>query len=65
MYYVPVVLFALGAALLVVGYRRNRRNLLAASALLLFLSGVGDDFAAGFRDGVTATAPAASAAVAH
>ena len=61
MLYVEILLFVAGMVLLVVGYRRNRRNLLLAGAIVLFLSSAGPQFASGavqgFHDGRT-TAPA-------
>ena len=52
MYYMQVALFVIGSTLLVVGYRRNRRNWLLAAAIVLFLSSAGPQFIQGFADGV-------------
>lgn len=53
--------FVLGLAGLAVGYSRNSRNLLLASALLA-IAGLGlDDFASGFEAGLRGTPPAAGA----
>jgi hypothetical protein len=53
MYVVEVGLIALGAVLLVVGYRRNRRNMLVAAALVLLASGAVPELVTGFSDGRT------------
>ena len=52
MLYVEIVLFVLSVMLLAVGYRRNRRNLLLAGAIVLFLSSAGAQFATGFAEGI-------------
>ncbi|WP_422507303.1 hypothetical protein [Stenotrophomonas sp. GZD-301] len=51
MYVMEVGLIALGAVLLVVGYRRNRRNMLVAAALVLLASGAVPELVTGFSDG--------------
>jgi len=43
-----------GLVLLVLGYRRNNRNLLLAAALCLWIGGGINDFARGFLDGANA-----------
>lgn len=55
MHYAQLALFVIGAIVLVLGYRRNRRNLLLLAAILLLLAGSLDelnDFAHGFSDGL-------------
>lgn len=51
MYYFELALFVIGLLLLVVGYRRNHRNLLLCAAITLFLSGTVGSMAEGFREG--------------
>ena len=51
MYYVAIALLVIGALLLVIGYRKNSRNMLVLSALLLLLSGSAEDLVAGFQEG--------------
>lgn len=51
MYYLEIALFIAGLVVLVVGYRRNQRNLLFIAAILLFLVGVLGGFVEGFEDG--------------
>lgn len=51
MTYVEIALFVIGLVALVVGYRRNRRNVLLAAAIVLFLSGTVSEFATGFAHG--------------
>ena len=55
MHYLEMVLFVIGSALLIVGYRRNRRNWLLAAAIVLCLSGAGTQLTQGFADGVHGT----------
>ena len=55
MYYLQMALFVIGSALLSLGYRRNRRNLLLAAAIVLCLSSAGAQFTKGFVDGVHGT----------
>ena len=52
MLYVEIALIVLGIALLAVGYRKNRRNLLMAGAIVLFLSSAGAQFATRFAEGI-------------
>ncbi|SEK50293.1 hypothetical protein SAMN05428989_0236 [Pseudoxanthomonas sp. GM95] len=52
MYATEIALFIGGLVLLVIGYRRNTRNLMATAALLLFLSGAAAPAWEGFRDGL-------------
>lgn len=49
--FLEIALLLAGAALLVLGYRRNRRSWLVAAALLLFLSGNLGPFARGVAEG--------------
>lgn len=59
MFYVEIVLLVLGVVLLVAGYRRDRRNLLLAGAIVLFLSSAGPQLVSGavqgFHDGWAAS----------
>lgn len=50
--YLQLVLFAVGAALLTIGYRRNRRGLMLAAAIVLFLAGGGVDLGSAFAQGI-------------
>ncbi|KAF1694564.1 hypothetical protein [Pseudoxanthomonas koreensis] len=54
MYVIEIVLFVIGLVLLVMGYRRNHRNLMLCAAITLFLSaGLGpmvEGFSEGYRD---------------
>jgi hypothetical protein len=51
--YIEITLLILGVAMLVLGYRKNNRNILAASALVLLVSAGIADFVQGFEQGVT------------
>ncbi|WP_433925286.1 hypothetical protein [Stenotrophomonas nematodicola] len=51
MYVLELGLLVVGAVLLVVGYRRNRRTMLVAAALVLLVSGVVPDVVEGFAEG--------------
>lgn len=51
MIYLVAAVFIIGVALLVVGYRKNHRNLLLAGAIVLFVSAVIQPFGKGFIDG--------------
>lgn len=51
MYYFEIALFVIGLLLLVVGYRRNHRNLLLCAAITLFLAGTAPSMVEGFREG--------------
>ena len=51
MYVIEIVLFVAGLAMLVVGYRRNHRNLLLCAAITLFLAGTAPSMVEGFREG--------------
>ncbi|MCF7751658.1 hypothetical protein KQ945_12945 [Bacillus subtilis subsp. subtilis] len=46
-----ISLLCLGVVLLVVGYRRNHRNLMLAAALVLMSFGTLQDFGRGFLEG--------------
>ena len=48
---VEIILFAVGAFLLVVGYRRSDRNKMLAAALLLFASAAIGPLSEGFEQG--------------
>lgn len=49
--YLEIPLVVTGVVLLVVGYRNNRRNILLAAAIILFLSGALGSFMEGVREG--------------
>lgn len=51
MIYLVVLLFIIGIVLLVVGYRKNSRNLLLAGAIVLFVSATVQPFSQGFAEG--------------
>jgi lipoprotein signal peptidase len=51
MYYLEIALFVVGLIVLVVGYRKNQRNVLLTAAILLFLSGALGSAVDGFSDG--------------
>ena len=51
MYYVTLALLLMGFGLLVLGYRKSNRNMLAASAIVLLLSGSLESMVSGFIDG--------------
>ena len=51
MEYVGLALLLVGAVLLVVGYRRNSRNILLGAALLLLASHALPEFVAGVQGG--------------
>ena len=51
MEYLGLILLVVGAVLLVVGYRRNSRNILVGAALLLLASHALPDFVTGIQDG--------------
>lgn len=52
MYYVAIASLVVGLVALIVGYRKNNRNLLAISAALLLVAGGAEDFASGFQSGL-------------
>ena len=47
MYYFEIALFVIGLLLLVMGYRRNHRNLLLCAAITLFLAGTAPSMVVG------------------
>ncbi|WP_372016401.1 hypothetical protein [Pseudoxanthomonas sp. 10H] len=51
MYWIEIGVFVAGLVLLAIGYRRNRRHLLLAGAVVLFLSAALGGMVAGFVDG--------------
>ena len=51
MIYVEIALLVLGLGLLIVGYNKNNRNMLAASTLILLLGAGIESFVPGFVDG--------------
>ena len=46
-------LFAVGMTVLVIGYRRNSRNLLLTAELVLLACGAISEFVSGFHAGIT------------
>ena len=54
--FVELALFVAGVAVLVVGYRKNDRNLMLAAAILLLLAGALGGMVEGFLDGWRQTA---------
>jgi hypothetical protein len=50
-YYVEITLLIAGFVLLLIGYRKNSRNILVGSAIVLLLAGAFPDLVAGFQDG--------------
>jgi lipoprotein signal peptidase len=52
---VQIVLLLAGLALLVVGYRRDHRRMLAAAAIVLVLAGAMPDFIDGLAHGWSAS----------
>lgn len=54
MVYLDILLFVVGAVLLVVGYSKNKRDIMLVAALMLFLSGALSSFIEGFVDGYSA-----------
>ncbi|WP_109126395.1 hypothetical protein [Dyella sp. C11] len=60
MIYVEIACFVIGVVALVIGYRRNQRNLLLVAAIVLFLAGSVGDFAGGFKQGLQQGAKVAS-----
>ncbi|MDQ3494368.1 MAG: hypothetical protein M3485_02255 [Pseudomonadota bacterium] len=51
MSYLEIALFIVGVVVLVVGYRKNQRNVLLAAAILLFLAGALGSFVDGIIEG--------------
>ena len=49
--YIEAALFIVGVVALVIGYRKNQRNVLLSAAIILFLAGTVGDFAEGFQQG--------------
>ncbi|QNN48224.1 hypothetical protein H9L17_12765 [Thermomonas brevis] len=54
--FVELALLVAGVAVLVIGYRRNDRNLLLAAAILLLLAGALGGMVEGFLEGWRQTA---------
>lgn len=63
MEYLGLALLLLGAALLIVGYRKNSRNVIVAAALLLLASPALPDFMDGVEEGFAEAREQAEAAV--
>ena len=51
MYFLEIGLFVIGIAFLVIGYRKDNRNLMLTAAIVLFLSGALSNAVEGFIDG--------------
>lgn len=51
---ITIASFILGLGLLILGYRKNHRNLLLVAAMVPWLSGVLEPFVEGFVDGFQA-----------
>jgi membrane-bound ClpP family serine protease len=62
MEWMGVVLAAIGLCLLLYGFARNNRGVLAVAGLVLFLAGGASDFLRGFADGMGSGDSGASAA---
>ena len=62
MTYVEIALLLAGIALLVIGYRRDRRNMLVTAAIVLFFAGSLGPLVDGFMEGWSASATTAHAA---
>ena len=65
MYYVTVALLVLGLGLLVIGYRKTNRNMLATAAIALLLSGSLESLVTGFIDGANASVAEAPSTQSH
>ena len=55
MFLIESFMFVVGVVVLVVGYRKNDRNLLLAAAIVLLLVGGLSDFTSAFHDGFMMT----------
>ncbi|GAB3754769.1 hypothetical protein [Lysobacter olei] len=53
MYWFAIAALTIGLVALVLGYRKNNRNVLAAAAVLLLVAGGAEDFVAGFQEGAS------------
>lgn len=60
MYWFAVGALIVGVAALVYGYRKNNRNVLALSAVLLLAAGGVEQFVEGFTEGMSAGREAAA-----
>lgn len=65
MYYVTIALLLVDIVLLAIGYRKNNRNMLATSSIVLLLSGSLESMAPGFLDGATESVAATPSTHAH
>lgn len=54
MEYIEIALFIVGVVVLVIGYRKNHRNVLLSAAVILVLACTVGDFAHGFQEGFSA-----------
>jgi len=61
MFYLALILLVAGIVLLVVGYRKNSRNMLLVGALVLFSSAAIPDFIEGVQEGYSGSKVQASA----
>ena len=57
MYWIGPILALCGLALLLYGFSKNSRNLLAVAGITLFLAGSATDFLEGFIEGVESKQP--------
>ncbi|MBV7534929.1 hypothetical protein KW842_04015 [Duganella sp. sic0402] len=58
---ISLFLLIAGAALLILGFKKNNRALLVAAAFVWLAHGAGEDFVRGFKDGISHSAkPAAT-----
>jgi hypothetical protein len=55
MYYLEVISLILFVVLMIIGYKKNNRNIMLASSLCLLLGLAGPDFISGFKKGYSET----------
>ena len=58
---IPLFLLFIGAVLLVSGFKKNNRVLMAVAAFVWLTSGAWGEFSQGFKDGISADAKPTSA----
>ena len=54
MYYLEILLFVIGLALIIAGYRKNNRNILLAAAIAWLAAGAPPNFMTGVEEGFQA-----------
>ncbi len=59
--YLTITLLVNGLVVLVIGYRKNNRNVLLVSAILLLAAGALPEFIAGYQDGFNGASRTATA----